>query len=78
MRPDKCHLIGHSLGAYIAGYSGERLTDNDKIGRITGLDPEEPCFQCVQNTDTVIVIFNNQIMILFNLPKTVRLDRSDA
>ncbi|KAL3868055.1 hypothetical protein ACJMK2_040893, partial [Sinanodonta woodiana] len=36
------HIIGHSLGAHISGYAGERL---HKLGRITGLDPAEPNFQ---------------------------------
>ncbi|XP_064479545.1 pancreatic triacylglycerol lipase-like [Ornithodoros turicata] len=40
--PRTFHAIGHSLGAHIMGYSGERI---NRLGRITGLDPAEPHFQ---------------------------------
>jgi len=36
------HIIGHSLGAHIAGYAGERIPG---LGRISGLDPAELLFQ---------------------------------
>ncbi|KPJ21527.1 Lipase member H [Papilio machaon] len=40
------HSIGHSLGAHILGYAGERYTaeTSENVWRITGLDPAGPCF----------------------------------
>lgn len=36
------HIIGHSLGAHVGGYCGDRVPG---LGRITALDPARPFFQ---------------------------------
>jgi len=46
--PSAFHIIGHSLGAHIAGYAGERIPG---LARITGLDPAGPYFE---NTDPAV------------------------
>lgn len=47
IKPDKIHIIGHSLGAHIASFVGKIYFDKRgvKLGRITGNDPACPVFE---------------------------------
>lgn len=40
--PGRIQLVGHSLGAHLAGFIGKNT--KSKVGRIYGLDPAGPCF----------------------------------
>nr|XP_049701707.1 pancreatic lipase-related protein 2-like [Helicoverpa armigera] len=48
--PSNIHLIGHSLGSHISGFTGKtfRNLTGTLIGRISGLDPAGPCFADVE------------------------------
>nr|CAH0113682.1 unnamed protein product [Daphnia galeata] len=49
---ENCHIAGHSLGAHLAGYTGQYLRDRGHmLGRITGMDPADPYFE---NTEPLI------------------------
>lgn len=46
----RIHVIGHSLGAHIAGFAGAQIK-SPQLYRITGLDPALPNFQRFRDPD---------------------------
>nr|XP_022915963.1 lipase member H-B-like [Onthophagus taurus] len=76
---NRIHLIGHSLGAHIAGIAGKetfRLTGKE-IGRISGLDPAKQLFEIpscpdsarLQQTDAELVDITHTDCLLFGFKK---------
>ena len=46
LKLEDIHVLGHSLGAHVAGIIGNnlKLEFGSKIGRVTGLDPAAPYY----------------------------------
>lgn len=52
---DNIHVIGHSLGAHVAGFLAKRVHNMGlgKLKRVTGLDPAEPFFDLAGPDDRI-------------------------
>ncbi|KAL7036298.1 hypothetical protein ACKWTF_008770 [Chironomus riparius] len=50
------HIIGHSLGAHVAGVAGSvfQLLSGKKVGRITGTDPAYPLFEDISDKNSIL------------------------
>ncbi|XP_039284064.1 pancreatic triacylglycerol lipase isoform X2 [Nilaparvata lugens] len=63
--PSRIHIIGHSLGSHVAASAGHNIIQitNEKVSRITGLDPAKPGFELVplRYVDSEIVMLNKSL-----------------
>nr|CAD7460068.1 unnamed protein product [Timema tahoe] len=50
MKTANLHIVGHSLGAHIAGVAGNRQTSGT-VGKVTGMDPAAPGFSNIPTED---------------------------
>lgn len=79
VNPKRIQLIGHSLGAHLAGFIGKNT--KSKLGRIYGLDPAGPCFGALSgplypsskrlapsDADEVISIHTNSALLGIDKP----------
>lgn len=77
--PRRIQLIGHSLGAHLAGFIGKNT--KRKVGRIYGLDPAGPCFGAISgplypssnrlaptDAEEVITIQTNTVLLGIDKP----------
>ena len=69
IQPEYITLIGHSLGAQVAGFAGQYSPDDWKIGTIIGLDPAGPGFENANLNQRTLATFQS-------IPE--RLDKGDA
>ncbi|CAG5086509.1 Oidioi.mRNA.OKI2018_I69.PAR.g11237.t1.cds [Oikopleura dioica] len=74
--PSSIQIIGHSLGAHIAGFTGKEFfaATGIKISKISGLDPAGPLFQTcddhhrlsTQDADHVLTVITNSGYLFHN------------
>ncbi|XP_075224468.1 endothelial lipase-like isoform X2 [Lycorma delicatula] len=50
-RSNEIHIIGHSLGAHVAGVAGNIFSGT--VGRITGLDPAKPGYELADSAEVL-------------------------
>ncbi|XP_055597894.1 phospholipase A1-like [Uranotaenia lowii] len=72
--PDQFGIIGHSLGAHIAGLSGKRL--KEKIAYIIGLDPASPLFRYKKHQDRLASTDAQYVEVIHSNGKALGLFRN--
>lgn len=70
IKPNQIHLVGHSLGAHVAGFAAKEVKKSSaRIYRITGLDPARSPFENTtdineklyrEDADAVVVVHTDR------------------